>query len=147
MEVILNQEVKGVGNKGDKVKVKDGFARNFLIPKGLAVVSTASNLKKIEQEKNLKAIQSDKLRKKSEDLKDKLAALSLTIPVLIQEEDKLYGSIASTDISCALKEEGFDIDKNDILLEGPIKSLGIYEVPIKLHPEVSAKVKVWVVKK
>ena len=147
MEVILNQDVDKLGKAQAVVKVKDGFARNFLIPNGLAVPLTASNLKKMEQGRQRKTLQLDKIKKESEELKERLAALSLTLPVLTQGEDKLYGSITSQEIARALKEEGFAIDKNSIALDEPIKSLGIYEVPIKLHPEIIAKVKVWIVKK
>lgn len=147
MEVILNQDINGLGKKGAVVKVKEGFARNFLIPNGLALPLTAENLKRLEQEKQRKTAQLEKIKKEAEALKAKLASLSLTIPALAQEGDALYGSISSADLSAALKEEGLGIDKDSILLDGPIKSLGIYEVPINLHPEVSAKIKVWVVKK
>jgi large subunit ribosomal protein L9 len=147
MEVILNRDVDKLGKAGVAVKVRDGFARNFLIPNGLAIPLTPANLKKLEQEKQRKALQLDKIKKDSEGLKERLASLSLTMPVLTQEEDSLYASITSQDIARSLKEEGFVIDKNSIILDEPIKSLGIYEVPIRLHPEVMAKVKVWIVKK
>ena len=149
MEVILNKDIDRLGKAGSIVKVKDGFARNFLIPNGLALPLTAANLKRIEQEKQRKTLQLEKHKKEAEELKEKLASLSLTIPVLTQEqeEDKLYGSITPVDIASALKEEGFDIDKNSIILDEPIKSLGIYEIHIEVHPEVSAKIKLWVVKK
>lgn len=147
MEVILNQDVEGVGKAGATVRVKDGFARNFLFPKCLAIPLTESNIKNLEQEKQRKSLGLEKEKKVAQELKDKLDTLSLTIPVLIQEKDKLYGSITPLEIQRALKEEGYNIDKNFIILEEPIKSLGIYQVPIKLHPEVCAQVKVWVVKK
>jgi len=147
MEVILNQDVDKLGNSGAIVKVKDGFARNFLIPNKLAVPLTPANLKKLQQNGLKKTLQLEKIKKESESIKERIEALSLTIPVLSQEEDKLYGSITSQDIMQALKEEGLDIDKNSIILDEPIKSLGIYEVPIKLHPEIIAKIKVWIVKK
>lgn len=147
MDVILTQDVNKIGKLGSVVKVKDGFARNFLIPNNLAILATAGNLKKIEQEKQKKNIQLQKAKKDAERLKERLANISLTLPALIQEDEKLYGSITSQDIVAALKEENFDIDKNAIILDEPIKSLGIFEVPIKLHPEISTKIKVWVVKK
>ncbi|MBU3958740.1 MAG: 50S ribosomal protein L9 [Candidatus Omnitrophica bacterium] len=149
MEVILNQDIDRLGKVGVIVKVKDGFARNFLIPNGLAVPLTSANLKKLEQEKQRKTLQLEKSKRDAEKLKERLENLSLTLPVLTHEdqEDKLYGSITAQDISAALKEESFDIDKNVIILNENIKSLGIYEVSIKLHPEVSAQLKVWVVKK
>jgi len=147
MEVILRQDVDKVGKAGSVVKVRNGFARNFLIPNNLAVPVTSTNLKKLEEEKKSKALQLEKIKKEAEAVKERLSGLSLTMPVLTQEEEKLYGSITSADISSALKEEGFQVDKGCIVLDEPIKSVGIYEVPIKLHPEIMAKVKVWVVKK
>jgi large subunit ribosomal protein L9 len=147
MEVILNQDVDKLGKAGAIVRVKDGFARNFLIPNGLALPLTPTNLKRLEQEKQRKILQLEKDKKESLGLKERLDNFSLTIPALTQEEDRLYGSVATQDIAQALKEEGFEIDKNSIILEQPIKSLGIYEVPIKLHPEVNVTIKVWIVKK
>lgn len=147
MEVILRQDVSGLGKAGAVVKVKDGFARNFLIPNNLALVLNAANLKKLEAEKQSKNQQLEKAKKSAEELKEKLTGFSLTIPVLVQEGEKLYGSITAQDLERALKEENLEIDKNSILLDEPIKTLGIYEVPVKLHSEVSAKIKVWIVKK
>ena len=147
MEVILNQDVDKLGKAGTIVKVKDGFARNFLIPNNLAVVLTPANLKKLEQSKQRKLLQLQEVKKKCEELKEKLAGMSLTIPALTGEEDKLFGSVTRQDIAAALKEEGFEIDKYALMLDEPIKSLGIYELPINLHPEVLAKIKIWVVKK
>lgn len=149
MEVILNQDVDRIGKTGAVVKVKDGFARNFLFPNKLAVPLTASNLKKIEEEKQKKNAQSEKVKKEAIVLKEKIEKLSLTIQALTQEgeADKLYGSVAAQDIANALKEESLSLDKNSIILNDPIKSLGIYEVPVKLHPEVSANLKIWIVKK
>lgn len=149
MELILIQDVDKIGRAGQVVKVKDGFARNFLVPNKLAIPVTAGNLKRLEQEKQSKASQAQKVRKDAQSLKEKLAAVSLTIPALVQDEDreKLYGSVGITEIIDALKEEGIEVDKSLIQMDTPIKSLGIYEIPLKLHPEVPAKVKVWVVKK
>ena len=147
MEVILSKDIDRIGKAGYIVKVKDGFARNFLIPNGLAVPVTPANLKKLEQGKQLKVLQLEKAKREAEGLRDKLARLSLTIPVLTHEEDKLYASITAQDLATALSEEGFNIEKNSIVLDEPIKALGIFEVPINLHPEIPAKIKVWVVKK
>ena len=147
MEVILNQDIEKLGKAGTVIKVKRGFARNFLIPNNLAVQLTAANLKKLEEEKQKKVLQLEKVKRESEELKIRLEGLSLTMPVLTQEEDKLYASIAAQDIAGALRDEGFDIAKNSIVLDEPIKSLGIYEIPVKLHPEIVAKIKVWIVKK
>lgn len=147
MEVILNKDIERLGKSGSIIKVKDGFARNFLIPNGLAVPLNPINIKKLEQEKQRKVLQLEKVKQQAEELKGRLESFSLTMPVLTHEEDELYAGISNVDLASALKEEGFDIDKNSIALDGPIRSLGIYEVPIKLHPEVSAKIKVWIVKK
>jgi large subunit ribosomal protein L9 len=147
MEVILNQDVDKLGKAGTILKVKDGFARNFLIPNNFAVLLTPENLKKLEQAKQGKLLQLQEVKKKYEELKEKLAGISLTIPVLTGEEDKFFGSVTRQDIASALAEEGFEIDKDAIILDEPIKSLGIYELPIKLHPEILAKIKIWVVKK
>lgn len=147
MEVILNQDIERIGKAGQIIKVKDGFARNFLIPNGLAFPATPANLKRLDQDKQRELLQLEKVKKKNLELKEELERLSLTIPVLTHEEDNLYAGIASQDLAHALKEEGFDIDKNSILLDEPLNALGIYEVSIKLHPEVLAKIKVWIVKK
>jgi len=147
VEVILNQDVNKLGKAGAVVKVKDGFARNFLIPNGLALPLTPSNLKRLEQEKQRKILETQKIQKESEDLKMRLESLSLTITASAKEEDELFGSVTSQDIAAVLKEEGLEIDKRHILLDEPIKALGIYEIPIKLHSEVTATIKVWVVKK
>ena len=147
MEVILIKDVNKIGRAGTVVKVKDGFARNFLMPKGLATVVTPGNLKKLEQDKQKILLESEKKKGKANDLKARLDSFSLTISVLAQEDENLYGSIAPVDISDALKNEGIEVDKGCIILDNPIKSLGIYEIPLILHPEVKSKLKVWIVKK
>lgn len=147
MKVILNKDVEKVGKSGTVVTVKEGFARNFLFPHNLAVPATAASLKKLEQDKQIKDVQSAKAKEEFLQIKNRLSGFSLTISALTQGEEKLYGSIQAHEISEALKNEGFAIDKNMIDLSEPIKSLGIYEVPVKLHPEVTASVKLWVVKK
>jgi large subunit ribosomal protein L9 len=147
MEVILKQDVNKIGKAGAIVRVKDGFARNFLMPNDLAIPVTAANLKSLEQEKQRKILQLEKAKKEAEMLKVKLDGLSLTIPVLTQEADALYGSITAVDLVRTLKDEGIELNKDLIALEEPIKALGIYEIPVKLHPEISAAIKVWVVKK
>jgi large subunit ribosomal protein L9 len=147
MDVILTQDVNGIGKAGSVIKVKDGFARNYLFPRNLAVISTAGNLKNLELERQKKGLQMEKLKKDAEKIRDRLSTLSLTIPVLTQEKEKLYGSITAADLQKALLDENITIDKDTILLEEPLKALGIYEIPVNLHPEVSAKIKVWIVKK
>jgi large subunit ribosomal protein L9 len=147
MEVILIKDVSKIGRAGTVVKVKDGFARNFLMPKGLATVVTPGNLKKLEQDKQKIALESEKRKGLANELKARLESLSLTITALAQEDENLYGSIVAADISDALKNEGFEIDKSCITLDNPIKALGIYEISLILHPEVESKLKVWIVKK
>lgn len=147
MEVILNKDMDNLGKSGSIVKVKEGFARNFLIPNKLAIPLTPQNLKRLEQEKIKVNLGQEKLKNEAQDLKNKLEALSLTLPALTQEEDKLYGSIGANDVAEALKDEGIEVNKNFILLDEPIKAVGIYEIPVKLHQEVVAKLKVWIVKK
>ncbi|MBU0504142.1 MAG: 50S ribosomal protein L9 [Candidatus Omnitrophota bacterium] len=147
MEVILIQDVLGIGKAGTRVKVKDGFARNYLLLKGLAAQATAANLKDLEQKRKIQSLRDEKLKEQAEGLKAELEKLSLTLPSLAQNETELYGSITNLDIERALNEEGFNIDKNSIVLDEPIKSLGVFEVPVKLHSEISAKIKVWIVKK
>ena len=147
MEVILTKDVNKIGKAGAVVKVKDGFARNFLMPKGLATVVTPGNLKKLEADKQKIFLESEKRKGLANDLKSRLDSLSLTISALAQEDENLYGSIVAVDICNALKEEGIEIDKGCIILDNPIKALGIYEIPLILHPEVESKLKVWIVKK
>jgi large subunit ribosomal protein L9 len=147
MEVILTKDVEGVGKAGVVVKVKDGFARNFLLLQNLAVPVTAGNMKDLQEGKARNLKKEEKAKKDAEELKIKIAALSLTIAVLTQENEKLYANITAVEVQKALSDEGIEIDKKAILMEEPIKALGIYQVPLKLHPDVIAEVKVWIVKK
>jgi large subunit ribosomal protein L9 len=146
MKVILRKDVDRIGKCGQVISVKDGFARNFLLPKGLALVATDESMKQIELEKK-KIEHNKKIEKnKAQELADRLKAFSCTISAEAKD-DVLYGSVTSADISEALKSEEIEVDKHNILLEQPIKNLGIYEIEVKLHPEVATKIKVWVVKK
>ena len=147
MKVILVEDVKSVGAMGDIVDVKDGFARNFLFPEKLARLAVGSNLKIIEAIKKKKTLQAAKEKKEAEALKEKISVFSCTIPVEAGEDDKLFGSVTSHGVSRLFEAEGFPIDKRQINLEEPIKKLGVYTISVKLHPEVTAEVKVWVVKK
>ena len=147
MEVILIKDVEKIGKAHSVVKVKEGFARNFLFPHNLAKIATPGSLQQLEKDRQIKSAQSAKAKEEFEEVKERLSALSLTIPALTQEDEKLYGSISAHDIAAALNEKGFLINKNAIELSEPIKSLGIYELPVKLHPEVTATLKLLVVKK
>ncbi len=147
MKVILIDDVNKLGSMGDTVQVKEGYARNFLFPKNLAKPATSSNLKTIEDIKKKKIAALAKEKRLAEELKEKLSLVSCTIPVEAGDDDKLFGSVTTQDIARAFEEEGFSIDKRKIVIEEPINKLGVYHVSVKLHPEVSGEVKVWVVKK
>ena len=147
MKVILIEDVQNLGSMGDTLQVKDGYARNFLFPRNLAKPATDSNLKIVEEIKKKKTSALAKEKKTAEILQEKLSLVSCTIPVEVGDDDRLFGSVTAQDIAHAFEEEGFLIDKRKINLEEPIKKLGVYHVPIKLHPEVSGEVKVWVVKR
>jgi large subunit ribosomal protein L9 len=147
MEVILCQDIPKVGKIGDVVRVKDGFGRNYLIPKKLAYIATPVNVKRIEKQKARQAVELERAIKEAEAQAEKLAKVSCTVTVEVNDLDKLYGSVTETEISRALEVEGFAIDKKDIVIEQPIEDLGIFEVGVKLHPKVTAKIRVWVAKK
>ena len=147
MKVILLETIDRLGKIGEVISVKDGFARNYLIPKKKAKEATGGNMKMLDiLKKKEAALEKDKLDKASE-LAAKIAALSLTIAVSAGEEEKLFGSVSNEMISEALAEEGIAVDKKDIILDGPIKALGAFQVVVKIHPEVKANLRVWVVKK
>ncbi|MFQ6104674.1 MAG: 50S ribosomal protein L9 [Candidatus Glassbacteria bacterium] len=146
MKVILRQDVTKLGKEGDIVEVKDGHARNFLLPKGYAYPVTPGNMKKLEEEKKLRSLRAKKELRSAEDLARRLSGASITFVMKAGEEDRLYGSVSAADISAKLSEQGFEIDKKQVMLEEPIKVLGVYTVEVRLHSEVFAKVKVWVVK-
>jgi large subunit ribosomal protein L9 len=145
MKVILREDVKSLGQMGEVVNVSDGYARNFLFPKKLAVEANTKNLKEFEHNKKVINERAAKVKATVKSLADKLSSLSLTIKARTGEDDKLFGSVTNMNIAEALSAEGYDIDKKKILLEEPIRRLGEYSVAIKLHPELSAEVKVHVV--
>ena len=147
MKVILLQTVDRLGKAGEVITVKEGFARNYLIPKNVAKEATAGNMKMMESIKKKQDIEDAKKLAEIKTLADRLGALSLTIPAQAGEEEKLFGSVTNEDIVAALGLENIKIDKRDIILEAPIKALGMYQVTVKLHPEVKASLKVCVVKK
>jgi len=146
MEVILRQDYEGLGKTGDVVKVKDGFARNFLFPKGIAYLANSASRNRLENDLKQQVWRQNKDRRKAEELAKKLESISCTITVQVGEEDRMFGSVTSQNIADALAAQGFEFDKRKVILDEPIKSLGIYSVPIKLHTDVDATVKVWVVK-
>jgi len=147
MEIILRQNIESLGKVGDVMKVKDGHARNYLIPRQLVYLATDANLKRIEREKSKKAAEEQKVIEEAKVFAEKLSKVSCTVSVEVNDLEKLYGAVTEVDIIKALEDEGFNIDKNSIILEKAIEELGIYEVGIKLHPEVSTKIRLWVTKK
>lgn len=146
MEVILRKDHEKLGTVGTKVVVKDGYARNYLIPRGMAYEATEGALRALEEEKHQADRRSNKELKSSEKLAQELEKVSITIPMKVGEDEKLFGSVTSQMIADSLKEKGMEIDKRIIEMEEPIKALGIYSVNVKLHQNVTGKVKVWVVR-
>lgn len=146
MKVILRQDFETLGKIGEVVDVKDGYARNFLFPRGLAYAALKGNIRALDDEK--KAIEKRNLQelKAAESLAAELETVSVTIPVQVGEEDKIFGTVTTQMIADALKEKGHDIDKRKVEIEEPIKALGIYGVNLKIHQNVNAKIKVWVVR-
>ncbi len=145
MKVILKEDVKDVGHIGEMLTVKDGYARNFLLPRGLALEANPKNIKALEHEKRKIQEMVKKAKSGAEEVASKVSAVTLTIKAKVGEEEKLFGSVTVMDIAEALKKEGLDIDRKKIVLEEPIKRLGIYKVGVKVHPEVSAQFTVQVV--
>ena len=146
MKVILREDDRKLGQAGDVVEVKDGYAQNYLIPRNLAVKADASHMKHLEHERKVLGDRKEKQNKQAKLQAEQIEKASCTISVQVGEEEKIFGSVTSIDIVEALAKEGVTIDKKDIHLEEPIKSLGIFTVPVKLAPEVEANLKVWVVK-
>ncbi len=146
MKVVLKQDIDKLGSTGDIVKVAEGYGRNYLLPHGLALKATLGVEKVSEQIKKVKGRKIQEEKTGFEETAKKLSKLSLTIPVQVGEDKKMYGSVTSIDIASMLKQEGIEIDKKKIVLKDPIKKLGVFNIQIKLHPEVTAEVKTWVVK-
>ncbi|MBN1827326.1 MAG: 50S ribosomal protein L9 [Candidatus Eisenbacteria bacterium] len=147
MKVILREEVESLGGRGDRVNVARGYARNFLIPKGFAVEANPGNERMFDEEEKLRSVRENKTLRQADRLGDRLKKVSVTAAVQVGEEDRLFGSVTAHDIEELLKAQGFAIDRKRILLDEPLKSLGVYTVPIKLHKDVDCAIKVWVVKK
>ncbi len=146
MKVILREDLAGIGQAGETVEVKDGYGRNYLFPHKLAIPATQGNLRSIGEVKRQKELRDRKRRREAEKIKERIEKLSLNQEVKVGEEDKLYGSVTSGDIAELLAAEGVTVDKRSIELESPIKALGVYTVPIKIEKDVTAHLKLWVVK-
>lgn len=146
MEVILRQAVENLGNPGDVVTVSNGFARNYLLPRGVAFLATEGNKKRITQEKARLEAAEGARRQNAQDLADKLAEVSITFAARVGEEGKLFGSVTPADIAQQLEAQGYHVERRQIDLHEPIRQLGVYRVPIRLHAEVRPEIKVWVIK-
>jgi large subunit ribosomal protein L9 len=147
MQVILRDDLDNLGKSGEVVNVKPGYARNYLLPRGLAIKATASDVKRVEHEKRVIAARTAKLAKEAQAEADGLSKVSVSIARAVGEEEKLYGSVTSRDIAEALAGQGVKVDSKKIHLDEPIKTLGLTEVQVKLGRGVNATIKVWVVKK
>ncbi len=147
MKVILREDVKDVGQAGQVVEVKSGYGRNFLIPRNLAIAATEANVRAIDEVKKQKTIREKKQRREAEIIKDKIEQLSISVPMLVGEDDKIFGSVTSHDLAELIEKDGIKVDRRMIQLEEPLKSLGVYTVPVKVDKDVVANLKVWVIKK
>ena len=146
MEVILRQAVESLGKPGDVVKVSNGYARNYLLPHGVAFEATPGNLKRIQQEKDRLEAAENERREAAQGLAAKLEQVQLTFSARVGDEGKLFGSVGSADIAQQLESQGFHIEKRQIDLHEPIKALGVYRIPIRLHADVKPEIRVWVIK-
>ena len=147
MDVILSENIEKLGKIGEVVKVKDGYARNFLFPQKKAYIATEANLKLISQQKKKKQEQYEQEKENAQKTADKFSKVSCTVNVEVNDLDKLYGTVTEAEIIKALDVEGISVDKKQLVIEKPLDQLGIFEVGVKLHPEVIAKIRVWVTKK
>lgn len=142
MKLILKENIEHLGHIGDIVKVAPGYARNYLLPKGLAVEATEKNAKALDHVKRQMAYKKDKALESAKNLAAKLGELAIELLHKAGEEGKLFGSVTNMEIATFLKDKGFDIDRKNILLAEPIRQVGEFDVPVKIHPEVSASLKV-----
>ena len=146
MDVILLQDVEGLGEAGDIVEVKPGYARNYLTPRGLALRASKRNLAVAEEKKNVAKARKERANVANKELTESLLKIELTIEMQVGEEEKLFGSVTTQDLHKALLEKELDIDRHMILLEEPIKALGVYNVPIKVSDELQPEIKLYVIK-
>ena len=145
VQVILKKDVADLGHAGDLVTVKPGYARNYLIPQGMAFLATEGNLRRFEEERRQIEQAAERDRENATEMAGRLEGQSLTFKVRAGEEGRLFGSVTSADIADSLAAEGLDVDRRIIRLEDPIKELGVYDVTIRLHADVEPTIKVWVV--
>ena len=146
VEVILRRKVGDLGEVGEVVNVKAGYARNYLFPQGFAYQATTENRRRLDQERTAALLAEEKERQDSQAVANRLEGVSITFSMLAGEEGKLYGSVGPRDIATELSGQGFDIHGRHVVLKESIKALGVYSVPIRLHPDVEVAIKVWVIK-
>ncbi|OQY28233.1 MAG: 50S ribosomal protein L9 [Candidatus Cloacimonetes bacterium 4572_55] len=146
MEVILLENVAQLGASGEKVKVANGYGRNYLLPQKKALLATKSATRVYEHHQKMKLIRENKSLRQARQLTEEIEKTSITATVQVGEDNKMFGSVTSIDIHRLLTDQGVDVDRRKISLPDPLKELGVFTVPIKLHPDVEAKLKVWVVK-
>ena len=147
MDIILTQDLEHLGRSGEVVKVKDGYARNYLLPRQMAMAATASNIKRMEKDKAKREALYQEQKKQAEARAAQFGKISLTVAVEVNDQEKLYGAVTEAEILKALETEGQKVDKKALVVAKAIEELGIFEVGVKLHPEVTAKVRLWVTKK
>lgn len=147
MKLILLEDIERLGKTGDMVIVKEGYARNYLIPKNKAKEATPGNMRILELFKKKRLEEEKGILEAANALAERISNISLTIREQAGEEEKLYGSVTNDMISKALESEGIKIDKKDIILDEPIKKLGVYQVAVKVHPDLKANLRVWIIKK
>lgn len=143
-EVILLEDIHGLGRRGDNVRVKPGYARNYLLPRSLALEATSAGARLFQEKERSRSIQENRLRHAAEKEAEKINKLTVTIPVQAGEDGKLFGSVTNADIAEAMDKAGTQVDKRSILLEEPLKELGVYLVRVKLFQEVEARIRVLV---
>ncbi len=146
MEVILIEDIPSLGKAGERIKVADGYAKNYLLPRKKAVKATAATIKNLKQEQLASERRQQRLLHEAQQLAQRINEITCTISKAAGEEGKLFGAVTTTDIENALRKHGISIDRKKIVLEEPIKNVGVYTIPIKLHPNVVAELKLWVEK-
>lgn len=145
MEVVLRTDVERLGKRGQVVFVKDGYARNYLIPRGLALLATPGGLRAVEEEKKKNKVKREKEKKEARQLAENISKVSCTVKVKTGEGEKIFGTVTANDIIESLHQEGIELDKKKVVLLEPVNRLGVYQIPIRLHPEVTCNLKLWVI--
>ena len=145
MKIVLKDDVKNIGKMGQIIDVADGYARNYLVPRGLAIEANTKNIKALEHEKRIIEKKAKKIKNSAQELSNKILAMTFTIKAKAGDEGKLFGSVTTMDIAELLQKEGIEIDKKKISLDEPIKRLGSYSVNVKLHPEISTQLNIQVI--